>query len=327
METALTERKPLNIIVTGAAVGAGPSVVRQLVRAGHKVAGIVGTTAAGRLMRSSGALPVFADEARASEMAALARTHKADALIDLGSGEANQTLVNLGWDADALPARAQAIAEAVRTAGVGVLVQVSHTFVYGDHGGHGDDSHGHGHHHHHLLDEATKPVTGGHPLLKAVVKAEKAALGVGGVVLRAGYGYGAHYSALKQAAAALKRGAPLPAGHGVTNYLYAEDLAEAIRRAVEAKPAGEIFNVSDGSPITSAQFADAFAAELGVNTPAKFPPLLSGLLVGKPLADLLALSAPVSIDKIRQQLGFVPSYSLSAGFADALLTWRAAEAV
>jgi nucleoside-diphosphate-sugar epimerase len=324
VDAALTERKALNIIVTGAAVGAGPAVVSALTKAGHVVRGIAATTAQAHLLRALGGLPIYADDARAGEVAALVRLHKVDALVDLGSNEANQTVVNMGWDAERLQARAAALAEAAQTGGAKLLVQVSHAFVYGDHGGH--DDHGHGHGHHHLIDETTKPQTGGHPLLKAVVKAEKAALNIGGVVLRAGYGYGGHYSGLKQATDSLKRGGLLPSGEGVVNYLAAADLAEAIRRVAEAQPHGEVFNVSDGKPITSYQFVAALAAELGVITPAKLPSLVNSMMAGKPLADLLALSAPVSIAKITAALGFTPSYGLSAGLADALLTWRAAQA-
>lgn len=326
VDAALTERKSLNIVVTGAGVGSGPSVVSRLAKAGHRVGGIVTTTADSHLMRSLGAHPVYAYEDRASEIAALIRMMKADVLVDLGSGEANQTLVNLNWHVDNLAARAKALAEAAKDGGAKLLVQVSNAFVYGNHGGH-DDHGGHGHGHHDLIDETAKPETGGHPLLKAVAKAEKAALnsGVGTVILRAGYGYGAYYQALKQANITLRQGRGLPSGDGVVNYLYAEDLGEAIRRTVEANPVGEIFNVSDGSPITSLKFLNTFAAEQGMAAPGKMPALMNFLTAGKPLTDLLTFSAPVSIAKIEKSLGFKPAYTLAAGFSDTLLTWRAAE--
>ena len=323
MDSALTERKSLNIVVTGAAVGSGPAVVSRLVKAGHRVGGLITTTFDGNLMRGLGALPVFAHEDRASEVASLVRMMKADVVVDLGNGAANQTLVNQDWKPDVLLARAKAVAEAAKDGGAKFLIQVSHAFVYGNQGGH--DDHGHGHA---LLDETTKPETGGHPLLKAIVKAEKAALnsGIGAVVLRAGYGYGAHYASLKQAVATLKQARSLPSGSGVVNYLYAEDLAEAIRLAAEVQPAGEIFNISDGSPITSLKFLGAFAAEQGIVAPGKMPGLFSALTIGKPLYDLLGMSAPISIAKSKAVLGFTPAYSLAAGFGDTFLTWRAAEA-
>lgn len=326
VEAALTERKSLSIVVTGADIGSGPSVVSRLAKAGHRVGGIVTTTVAGHLMRALGVQPVYAHEDRASEIASLLRMMKADVLVDLGSGDANQTLVSMGWNAELLAARAKALADAAKDGGAKLLIQASHAFVYGNHGGH-DDDHGHGHGHHHLIDETTKPETGGHPLLKAVVKAEKAALnsGVGAVILRAGYGYGAHYTGLKQANLALRQARPLASGDGVVNYLYAEDLGEAIRRAAEANAAGEIFNVSDGSPITSTKFLDIFASEQGMSAPGKLPGLFNAFISHKPLSDLLALSAPVSIAKIEKTLGFKPTYTLATGFADTLLTWRAAE--
>jgi nucleoside-diphosphate-sugar epimerase len=311
-DTALTERKALSIVVTGASRGPGLAVVRKLASAGHKVAGVAGSNADAAAVRAAGGLPVFADETRGSELTSLVKMTKADVVVDLARQDLNQTLRNGAWNASELIARANAVAQAARDGGAKFLVATSYAFVYGD-------THGH------EVSEADKPETNGHPLLKAVVKAEKTALngGVPACVLRLGYLYGAHMSQMQEATHALRQGRPVPTGSGLANYLYDEDAAEAIRRAVEAQPAGEIINVTDGHPVTSANFLAAVASTMGIRAPGALPGFLNGFLSGSPLKDLFGLSSRVNIAKAEQVLGWTPRYSLNAGLSDTFLSMRA----
>jgi nucleoside-diphosphate-sugar epimerase len=312
VETALTERKVLSIVVTGASRGPGLAVVRKLVQAGHKVAGVASSNTSAAAVRAAGGLPVFADETRGSELTSLVKMTKADVVVDLGRQDLNQTLRNGTWNAGELIARAKATAQAARDGGAKFLVATSYAFVYGD-------THGH------EVTETDKPQTNGHPLLKAVLKAEKAALnsGVPACVLRLGYLYGAHMDQIQDVTLALRQGRPVPAGSGLANYLYDDDAAEAIRRAVEAQPAGEIINVTDGHPVTSAQFLAALASAMGIRAPGALPGFLNGLMSGSPLKDFFGLSSRVSIARAQQVLGWSPRYTLDAGLADTFLSMRA----
>jgi nucleoside-diphosphate-sugar epimerase len=312
VDTALTERTALSIVVTGASRGPGLAVVRKLARAGHTVSGITVSSTDATQVRAAGGLPVYADETRGSELASLVRMAKADVVVDLGRQDLNQTIQNAAWDGDELVARARAAAQGARDGGAKFLVATSYAFVYGD-------THGH------AASESTKPDTGGHPLLKAIVKAEKAALnsGVPACVLRLGYLYGPHMSQLRDASNKLRRGRPIPTGDGLANYVYEDDAAEAIRRACEAQPAGEIFNITDGNAVTSTQFLAAFAESLGMRAPGGLPGFLNALMAGRPLKDLFALSAAVDIAKAQTALGWKPQYALDAGLSDTFLTWRA----
>lgn len=137
VDTALTERKALNIVVTGATRGPGLEVVRTLARAGHKVWGVTNTAENAAHLRAVGGLPAFADELRGSELASLVRMSKADVFVDLARQDLNQTLRNAAWDGDELIARAKASAEAVRDGGAKFLVATSYAFVYGDTNGRG----------------------------------------------------------------------------------------------------------------------------------------------------------------------------------------------
>lgn len=312
VDTALTERKALNIVVTGATRGPGLEVVRKLAQAGHQVSGVADTAENAARVRAAGGHPVYVDELRGSELASLVKMAKADVFVDLARQDLNQSVTNAGWNGDELVARAKATVQAVRDGGAKFLVAASYAFVYGD-------AHGH------EVDESSRPETGGHPLLKAIVKAEKAVLssGVPACVLRLGYLYGPHMPQLASVSQSLRQGRPLPVGSGLANYLYAADAAEAIRRAAEAQPAGELFNITDGHPITGAQFVAAFAESLGMRVPGKLPNFLNGMMAGSPLRDLFGLSVKINIGKAKAKLGWAPQYALSAGLSDTFLTWRA----
>jgi nucleoside-diphosphate-sugar epimerase len=310
-DTALTERKVLSIVVTGASRGPGLAVVRKLASAGHKVAGVAGSNADAAAVRAAGGLPVFADETRGSELTSLVKMAKADVVVDLARQDLNQTLRNGAWNADQLVARAKAAAQGARDGGAKFLVATSYAFVYGD-------AHGH------EVAETDRPETNDHPLLKAVVKAEKAALnsGVPACVLRLGYLYGPNMPHIQDVTQSLRQGRPVPAGAGLANYLYDEDAAEAIRRAVEAQPAGEVINVTDGHPVTSAKFLASVASAMGIRAPGALPGFLNSLMSGSPLKDLFGLSSRVNIAKAQQVLGWSPRYTLDAGLSDAFLSLR-----
>ncbi|MBK9124686.1 MAG: NAD(P)-dependent oxidoreductase [Chloroflexi bacterium] len=312
MDTALTERKALSIVVIGATRGPGLAVVKALVEAGHHVSGSTNTHADAAQLRALGALPVYVDELRGSELASVVRMAKADVMVDLGRQDLNQSLRPVQWDADELIARAKATVQAAKDGGAKFIVAASYAFVYGAADGH-------------EVTEDTRPETSGHPLLKAIVKAEKAVLngGVPACVLRLGYLYGPHMAQLKDISSAMRQGRPIATGEGVVNYVYVEDAAEAVRRACEAQPAGELFNVTDGHPMTSAEFLDVFAQETGMQTPSRLPKLLNMVLAGRSHNEQLSFSARVSSAKAAEKLGWKPGYSLHAGLADTLLWWRA----
>jgi nucleoside-diphosphate-sugar epimerase len=312
VDTALTERKALSIVVTGATRGPGLAVVKALVEAGHHVSGSVSVYSDADKLRALGALPIYVDELRGSELAAVVRMAKADVVVDLGRQDLNQSLRAVRWDTGELIDRAKATVQAAKDGGAKFVVAASFAFVYGAADGH-------------EVTEETRPETSGHPLLKAILKAEKAILngGVPACVMRLGYLYGPHMAQLKDVSSAMRQGRPVASGKGVVNYVYVDDAAEAIRRACEAQPAGEVFNVTDGHPITSAEFLAAFAQETGIQTPSRLPKLLNWVVAGRSLNELLGFSASVSSAKAAEELGWKPGYSLHAGLADTLLWWRA----
>lgn len=317
MDTALTQTTPLRIFVTGATTPLGQVVTRRFSAAGHHVYGVAERSAGATLVRKNGGLPLFVDPSRAAELESNLRMSKAEVVIHLAPQAANHVpFRNADWDAENLAAHAAALSKAAAAAGVKFLVHTSYAFVVGEQGGA-------------WTDETTAPKTSDNPLLKATARAEKAVLNgqVPACVLRLGYLYGAESEELSEVAATLRLGRPLVTGEGLLNWVHLEDAAEAIRRAAEGQPAGEIFNVVDGSPVSSAQFLTDFAKALGIQPPGNPPKFAQRLLLSSTQSELMALSAQCKAAKIGEALGWTPLYPNHVpGIEQTLLSWRAASA-
>lgn len=317
MDTAITERTPLRIFLTGATTPLGQALLTTLTAAGHKVIGVVPTAQGAGLVRGLGGLPAYVDISRASELESNIRMAKADVVINAASQAPNQPPVQtVEWNADSLPGNSAALAKAAASAGAKFLIHTSYAFVAGDTGGA-------------TVDETAKPNTGDNALLKATRKAENAALngGVPACVLRMGFLYGPQSDSLTTLSDAIRQGRPVVAGDGLANWVHLADAAEAVRRAVEAQPGGEIFNIVDGHPASAADFVAAFAAALGLETSGGLPGFARRLMISQTQLDLMALSTQVSAAKAFEKLGWAAQYNtLSAGLEQTLMTWRAASA-
>lgn len=317
MDTAITERTPLRIFLTGATTPLGQAITRALTAAGHKVVGVTSSTQGGGVVRELGGLPVYVDTSRASELESNIRMAKADVVINAAPQAPNQPPISsVEWNADSLVGNTAALAKAAASAGVKYLVHTSYAFVAGDTGGA-------------TVDETTKPNTGDNALLKATRRAENAALngGVPACVLRMGFLYGPESESLTTLSDALRQGRPIVAGAGLANWVHTADAAEAVRRVVEAQPNGEIFNIVDGHPASAADFVAAFAAALGIEAPGNPPTFARRLLISQTQSDLMALSTQVSAAKAAEKLGWTAQYKgIRAGLDQTLMMWRAASA-
>jgi nucleoside-diphosphate-sugar epimerase len=317
VDTALTERTPLRIFLTGATTPLGQAITVALTAAGHKIIGVTPTADGANLVRKLGGLPVYVDVSRASELESNIRMAKADVVVNAAPQVANQPPVRtVEWNTDKLAANAAALAKAAASAGAKFLVHTSYAFVAGDANGA-------------TVDETAKPNTGDNPLLKATRKAEPAALngGVAACVLRFGFLYGPQSDALTALENTLRLSRPVVTGDGLSNWVQLADAAEAVRRAVEGQPSGEIFNIVDSHPTSAADFVTAFAAALGIEPPGTLPGFARRLLLSPVQSDLMALSTQVSAAKAAEKLGWTPQYtSVRAGLEQTLMMWRAASA-
>lgn len=313
----------LSIFVTGADTGVGRATVRALVARGHKVAGTTDQGVAGAdRVRADGAVPIFTDLQRGSELKSLLQMAKADVIIHLRPQVLNQPpFVKPDFEsANALLLdEMDRLAEAAGWVGVKKLVYASFSFLYGD--AHGE-----------WVDEDSALDTD-NALFKAAANAEAAILdgGVPGYVMRAGFVYGSGSAGVQDAAEAIKRSRGIPAGNGLAGWIHETDLARALMLAAEHEDqdnaVAHVFNVVDDTPITPDDFLEKLASELGLPRPGTGNPL-SRLFADDLQSALLNQSAKVKNERIKAQLGWQPQYaSVDSGIDQMLLTWRAAEGV
>lgn len=177
------------------------------------------------------------------------------------------------------------------------------------------------------------------PYDRSKLEAERALARIAGetgletVILRPplvyGPGAGANFALLAKAVA---KGWPLPLG-GIRNRrssIYVGNLCSAIQSCLEHSAApGGTFEVSDGPPVSTPDFARAIGAAIG--RPARLLPCPAGLLrligrlAGRPVAaesltgDLVADDQP-----IRDRLGWRPQLDMAAALRETLAARRAA---
>ncbi len=318
MANEMKERTPLTVFLTGASSGLGKTIAAALIKAGHKVFGLVDTTQAAHDLRGLGGVAVYADLHRASELQAVMQLAKADVVINAQPQQFNDApFARADFDGAAYVTQCKALTVAAKAVGVKFIVHLSFAWAYGDqHGA--------------VVDETYKPNKSENPTVKAAVDAENAILKgeVPSAVLRLGFVYGGGSAALESLGSTLRRGRFVPLDEAPVNWIHEQDAAEAVRRVAEAMPAGEIFNVVDDTPISTLEFAGQFAQALGLQAPGKGLQFLARVGLGDFTQNVAKMPVMCSNTKIKSALGWRPMYPTQKnGIEQALLVWRAAEAI
>ncbi len=312
----------LKVYVTGATTAPGLALTRGLVARDHYVAGNAGTLAEAQRLRAAGALPVYIDEHRATDLAGALRMTGSTLLVHAAPQAANNLLPGpqaLAAAGAGLRAGTQALLAAAGQIEEAFIIHCSFASLYGDTQGEavGEDAG--------LAGEGEFP--------EAAVAAEQMVLAgdVPACVLRAGLLYGPDSATLVGLRESLLDGGGLPAGigEGMAGWLHHDDLALAVALAAEQQPAGKIFNVVDDEPATRRKFLDLFAQSMGLAAPRTGRlGSLAGRLRRSAAADSIFASAFGADNAgIRAALGWAPQYpTLESGLEQTLLTWRAAAA-
>lgn len=302
----------MKVLVAGPSGVLGKPTVRRLVEAGHDVTGLARSDAGADLVRALGGTPVRGDVL--DPAAVLAAAQGAEAVLNLASAIPTGFNVNrAAWEANEEQRLliTRNLIGAAREAAVGLFVQQSVHYVYGDRG-------------EQWVDEDVPRVDTS--LLPTAIEAERLteeanAGGLETVILRLGtvYARDAWHTQLLVSLARKRQLPILGGGKGYWSMVHAEDAAQAFVRATEDGPSGAVYNVVDDEPVRMADFVSYLAEQLGAGSPWKVPTLVARAAAGKDVVALLSSSIRLSNRLLREELGFEPTYrSFREGLAEML---------
>jgi UDP-glucose 4-epimerase len=275
-----------DIVITGATGVIGRRAVRELLAAGHRVAGVTRSARGARLLERLGARAVEADVYDAASLTAAFAG--ADAVVNLLTHlpAADRMATPGAWDEhDRLRREASlAVALAAQEAGASRLIQESVALAYAD----GGDA---------WLDEDA-PVDGG---TSSVAEANAGRFAGDTVVLRFGLFIGPDSRLTQADVDNARRTGTSPSVGPRTAYLptvWLDDAGAAVAAALHA-PAG-IYNVADADPPTRGEVDAALAAAVGRDA------LRPAVEVVPPALELMARSQRVASERLREAAGWTP---------------------
>ena len=315
------ETNSMNILVTGGAEGVGLATVSALLHRGHKVAATACDAGGALAVRLAGALPVFPDLGRASEVRSILRLTKADAVVHAGPqfcGGVPHASSEYAAYTDQLIDFTAAVVEAAKQHNVKRVVSISFAYLY--EAGRGAAKEGD----HDVHDSDYAPMLLAESLLRES--------GLSGYIIRSGYIYGGHSVDTAALADSIKRSQRLPAGTQPASWIHEDDLASAIVAVLESDGAisgMEIINAADDRPISPNEFSAALSHALGLSEPGFAASGFLSMLREKSLREKL-LEREIVIDSsaIRERFGWQPKHgNVESGLEATALVWRMKDAV
>ena len=314
-------KQSLNVFVTGGAESAGLGTVRALMRRGHKVVATACDAEGALAVRLAGALPVYPDLGRASEVLSNLQLAKADAVVHAGPqfyGGLPHASLDFTASSDQLVSFTAAVVQAAKAHGVRRFVSLSFGYLY-------EAAHG-------AAKEGDQDVRDSDyaPMLEA-----EAILGDGGLngfIVRSGYIYGGNSAPAAALAKSIKKSRPLPSGAKPASWIHEDDLAAAIVCLLEAEgdvKGVETINAADDAPRSPDEFVVATCDVLGLSAPAFAGDGLFAGLRQKTFRDkLLEREIVINSDALRERFAWHPRHSgLESGLEATALTWRMKDAV
>jgi len=314
-------KKSMSVFVTGGAEDVGLATVRALLKRGHKVVASACTSEGALALRQAGALPVYPDLGRASDVFSALQMAQADAIIhaipQFCGGLPNSGAAFAGRGAQLLQFT-RAVAEAARQHGVRRILSLSFGYLYD--AGQGAAIEGD----HDARDSEFAPMLAAEAALKDS--------GLKGYIVRSGYVYGGNNPSTVSLADAIMASQRLPAGALPASWIHEDDLAAALVALLEAddQPEGvSVINAADDSVCSPDDCAGAVSAALGLGAPRFAAAGLFDMLRQKTLGDkLLGREAVISSQKLRDEFGWQPRHSgIEPGMEASALVWRMRDAV
>jgi nucleoside-diphosphate-sugar epimerase len=276
----------MRVLVAGASGVLGQPTVRELLKAGHEVVGLVRDDRAEAIVRELGAETARGDLLDATAVSSAAK--HAEAIVNLAGALPTATDGKAGWERMERVWRqgTRHLVKAAQEVDVQILVHASLGLLYGEHG----ES---------WVTEETSLASNG--LIDAALDAEKsvtsaADAGLPVVILRLGtvYGRDAWHTRLLAQQARQRALTIVGDGKAYWSLLHAADAGRAIARAVDDAEAGAIYNVADDRPTQMGDLLALIARLTGAPQPSRVPAILARAIVGGDVVSLLTTSVRMS---------------------------------
>ncbi len=308
--------------MAGATGVIGRPLVKQLLEAGHDVAGTTRAPKRAEMLRDLGVRPMVVDARDTDALRATVMDAEPDVVINQLTNLPDK--INYRKPAETFGATNElrgtvgpALAGMAAEAGARRLITQSVCFFYASTGkrAHGEDDP--------LLDLPPEaPMSRGIVASTALERATLETPGLEGVVLRYGYFYGPEVGSAPggfEVDEVRRRRYPIVGdGSGIFSMVHVEDAAFATVAAVERGAPG-IYNVCDDEPARQAEWLPAYAEALGAKPPHRVPLWLARRIAGRQAASMSTRLEGASNEKAKRELGWRPKYpSWRQGFREAL---------
>jgi len=337
VQRVMDTTSPKTIFITGATGLVGSHVAEEALRRGHRVRALVRPTSDTRWLDQWGVETIVGD--LEDPQALLSGATGADWVFNcaakVGDWGTLDEFRRLNVDALRL------LLEAALAAKIGRFVHVSSLGVY-----EGRDHYG--------TDESVPPAAASlDAYTRSKTEAEALVLvyhrerGLPAAIVRPGFIYGERdRTVLPKLLLNLRRGtfAYFGSGQQILNCIYVKNLVEGIFLAAQTPAAvGEVFNLTDGQPVTRIQFVGKVAELAGLKPPTRHIPrrlarvlanVVEGIakrrgaknapIINKARYKFLALNLDYSIEKARRVLGYQPPFPFETAMERAMLEHRPA---
>jgi nucleoside-diphosphate-sugar epimerase len=309
----------MKVFVAGASGVVGRPLVRQLVQAGHEVAGMTSRSENAGAIGAAGATPTVCDALNAQAVAAAMRDAAPEVVISQLTRlprDYNPRKIDYGPSNRARAEGGHNLIEAAKAMGVRRFVTQSVAFIYAPEGPM-------------VKDEEAEPWTDPpEPFAdgaRSTLDHERElveATGIDGLVLRYGqfYGPGTYYASDGSVAEQVRRRRfPIVGGgRGTFSFIHVEDAAAATVAAVDRGAPG-IYNVVDDEPAPGRDWLPVYAEALGAKPPRRVPAWLARIAAGRFAVIMATELRGASNAKAKRELGWEPRYpSWRTGFSEAL---------
>jgi nucleoside-diphosphate-sugar epimerase len=310
----------LNVFVAGASGAIGRPLVRQLVRAGHKVTGMTRRAEHAEEIRAAGARVAIVDAFDKDALVAAVAASRPEVVI--------HELTALPAEID--PRKADVydstnrvrtegtrnLIEAARGAGVRRMVAQGNAFVYEPVGDWVKDEEAA------LMASAEEPFGSALAAVRELERQVTGTAGLEGLVLRYGFFYGPRTSYAADGyhgSEVRRRRFPIVgSGAGTFSFIHVDDAAAATVAACERGAPG-IYNVCDDEPAPMREWLPVYAAALGANRPLRLPKVIVRLVAGPAVVAMATTLRGASNAKAKRELDWQPLYaSWRSGFREAL---------